>query len=120
MVLGFVAVMFGLSMPFSIGGVGAWLYLGVMMALFFRDQGRAVHTVRKQKDGLFMLESAHHTWNNMQLLAESVSLPFVCVLYFKPKIGSRAQKAVIWADSVPPDVFRRLRGYLRWCAVCTE
>lgn len=112
----FVAVSFGLTMPLSYPGLLALVYLGVVALLFWWNQSHAVHIVRKQQDGYFVLESHSKVLNHMELLGESLSTPILCVLYFKPKEGGRTHSVFIWRDSVPPELFRRLRGWLHWCA----
>ena len=118
--LGMTALMFSFAMPFAPQGLMAHSYLAVLTLFFIRGATNMVHTVRKQKNGMFMLESQKKTWNNMQLLGSSLSTPFLCVLYFKPQNKRWVQPVVIWADSVPDDVFRRLRGWLNWCAQIAE
>lgn len=112
----FVAILFGTTMPLSVPGGCSLGYLALIMLAFWWHQTRAIHTVRKQKNGLFLLEGPKKSWNNMVLQEDSLSTPFVCILYFKPETGGRTQSVLIWRDSVPPDLFRRLRGWLHWCA----
>lgn len=112
----FVAVSFGTTMPLSYPGLLALGYLGVVALLFWWSQTYAIHTVRKQANGLFVLESLKKTQTHMVLQGESLSTPIVCVLYFKPQAGGRTHSVFIWRDSVPPELFRRLRGWLQWCA----
>jgi len=112
----FIAISFGTSMPLSYPGLLALVYLGVVAVLFWWSQTYSIHTVRKQKNSLFVLESPKKTLGNMELQSESLSTPIVCVLYFKPEEGGRTHSVFIWRDSVPPDLFRRLRGWLQWCA----
>lgn len=111
-----VAILYGAAMPISWPGLCAISYLGLVMILFRYVQSRAIHTVRKQINGFFTLQSNKKTSQNMVLQDESLSTPVVCVLYFKPSTGGRTVSVVIWRDSVPPDLFRRLRGWLHWCA----
>lgn len=113
----FVAVSYGTTMPMSVPGLCAFSYLGLIALIFWWRHTYAIHTVRKQRDGLFVLENNKKIFENMQLLDESISTPLICVLYFKPRSGGRSHSVLIWRDSVPPDLFRRLRGWLHWCAL---
>jgi hypothetical protein len=112
----FIAISFGTSMPLSYPGLLALIYLALVAVMFWWNQAYSIRTVIKQSNGLFVLESPKKTLNNMELQSESLSTPIVCVLYFKPVNGGRTHGVFIWRDSVPPELFRRLRGWLQWCA----
>ena len=112
----FIAVSFGTSMPLSYPGLLALIYLTLVAGMFWWNQAYAIRTVRKQGNGLFELVSPNKTLHHMELQSESLSTPIVCVLYFKPENGGRTHGVFIWRDSVPPELFRRLRGWLQWCA----
>lgn len=118
--VGGIAVLLGFSLPLSLWSALAWVYLAVVAIFFMAGRDNAVHTLRKQKNGLFTLESPLTVRHHMVLQGNSLSTPFACILYFKPKAGGMTQTVLIWSDSVPADVFRRLKGWLRWCAACAE
>lgn len=103
-------------------GSARWV-CGVVSLLVLISAWRQVRRVRRwcacrislHESGLARLETPQRpAGDDIRILPESVDLGWLVVLVWQPVDGGVVRRAAISRDSLPADVWRGLRRWLRW------
>lgn len=98
------------DLPMTWQGAGTVL-LAASLA-YYRRPGTSV-ALRGKSDGNLELQR-EGDWEPIELLPDSLVLPALTVLRYRVPGERRVRTAVILADSLPGEDFRRLRVWVRW------